>query len=446
MNEEIGHMGNKQILRLFIILLLCTTYIFSFSHFGILAYDSVMGNDDKFAEGTMIGCVSVGGMTRNDAFQAVEEALTKWQKESTLIIKYREKDLGFNKDYFIFDVEKTIMQAEQGQQNEMVVKVISLEKTLTLLSSSLKSSDINLTDLESEMLVNAKMLQSGSFEIRLDKFLMNTEEEQTVIHESKINLEKTVADLEGLASEKMEVRSLAQFSLLQYLKDQKIKLSPLSLNRLATAIYQVVLPTNFVIIERHISGELPEYAELGYEAKVDEKLQYDLVFSNPNETSYFIEFENIDNTLAVSLKGPEFLNRYEIKLEGKDSFKPKEIVQFNPQLSPAESSVKEEGKEGQIIKVYREHYDENGRSLKKETISEDFYPPVHRIVVRGLIQNKVDSTTDEEKDNDSNTETKDSSSEETEDDNDKKDDKATTNNSEDKKDATTAPAADGAVE
>jgi len=439
-------MGNKQTLRLFIILLLCTTYIFSFSHFGILAYDSVMGSDDKFVEGTMIGSVSVEGMNRNDALKAVDEALTKWQKETTLTIKYRENTVEFNKDYFIFDVEKTVMQAEQGQQNEMVVKVVSLEKTLTTLSSSLNSSDINMNDLESEMLVNAKMLQSGSYEIRLDKFLTNKEEKLAVISESKISLEETVADLEGLISEKMEVESLAQFSLLQSLKDQKLKLSPLSLNKLATAIYEVVLPTNFVLIERHISGELPEYAELGYEAKVDDKLQYDLIFSNPNESSYFIEFEKVDNTLTVSLKGPEFLNRYKIKLDGKDSFKPKEIVQFNPQLSPAESSVKEEGKEGQIIKVYREHYDENGRSLKKETISEDFYPPVHRIVVRGLIQNKVDSTMDEEEDNDSNNETDDSSSEENEDDNDKKEDNASTDTSGDKKDSEKAPATEGAVE
>ncbi|KAA9023139.1 G5 domain-containing protein [Niallia endozanthoxylica] len=439
-------MGNKQTLGLFIILLLCTTYIFSFSHFGSLAYDSVMGSDDKFSEGTMIGSVSIEGMTRNDALQAVEEALTKWQKETTLTIKYREKVIGVNKDYFIFDVEKTVMQAERGQQNEMVVKVVSLEKTLTTLSSSLNSSDINMNDLESQMLVNAKMLQSGSYEVRLEPFLTNTEEKQAVINESKINLEETVADLEGLASEKMEVGSLAQFSLLQYLKDQKIKLSPLSLNKLATAIYEVALPTNFVMIERHISSELPEYAELGYEAKVDDKLQYDLIFSNPNEISYFIEFENVDSTLTVSLKGPEFLNRYEIKLEGKDSFKPKEIVQFNPQLSPAESSVKEEGKEGQIIKVYREHYDENGTSIKKETISEDFYPPIHRVVVRGLIQNKVDSTMNEEEDNDSNNETNDSSSEENEDDNKKKEDKVSTDTSEDKKDAATDPSAEGTVE
>ena len=439
-------MGNKQTLRLFIILLLCTTYIFSFSHFGILAYDSVMGSDDKFVEGTMIGSVSVEGMNRNDALKAVDEALTKWQKETTLTIKYRENTVEFNKDYFIFDVEKTVMQAEQGQQNEMVVKVVSLEKTLTTLSSSLNSSDINMNDLESEMLVNAKMLQSGSYEIRLDKFLTNKEEKLAVISESKISLEETVADLEGLISEKMEVESLAQFSLLQSLKDQKLKLSPLSLNKLATAIYEVVLPTNFVLIERHISGELPEYAELGYEAKVDDKLQYDLIFSNPNESSYFIEFEKVDNTLTVSLKGPEFLNRYKIKLDGKDSFKPKEIVQFNPQLSPAESSVKEEGKEGQIIKVYREHYDENGRSLKKETISEDFYPPVHRIVVRGLIQNKVDSTMNEEEDNDSNNETDDSASEENENDKDKKEDNASTDTSGDKKDSEKAPATEGAVE
>ena len=50
----------------------------------------------------------------------------------------------------------------------------------------------------------------------------------------------------------------------------------------------MILPTNFSIIERNISEELPDYAELGFEAKVNPEKNKDLVFSNGNESSYKI--------------------------------------------------------------------------------------------------------------------------------------------------------------
>ncbi len=45
--------------------------------------------------------------------------------------------------------------------------------------------------------------------------------------------------------------------------------------------------------------------------------------------------------------------------------------------------------------MYREHYDENGKLLKKELISEDFYPPVHQIEIQGLIEKAEASLSNE---------------------------------------------------
>ncbi len=327
-------MGNKQTLKLFVVLVLCTSYIFSFSHFGTLAYDSVMNDNDKFAEGTMIGSVSVAGMTSNEALQSVNEAVTKWLNETTLTVKYKEKSVEVDLGYLNFDLETTILQAKPGQTNEIFVQLEAIDEVLASLSSTLDVTSLNMDELEAQVLGNAKTLQSGSYEIRLETLFINPEDELSVIKESKVELEENDS-LDLFSNKSIEIGATTQFSFLQFITDQQLgTLSSDSLSKLAGAMYEVILPTNFAVIEKHISRELPNYASLGYEAKVDAELQYDFIFTNPNEFSYFIEFEKINNTLVVSLKGPKFLNRYEIKTEGKETFKPKKIVQFNPLLEP----------------------------------------------------------------------------------------------------------------
>nr|WP_249365545.1 VanW family protein [Cytobacillus citreus] len=190
--------------------------------------------------------------------------------------------------------------------------------------------------------------------------------------------------IEKLSTIKIQPNS--QFSLLKLLEENGLeKESPTAINILATAIYQLILPTNFQIIERYISNEMPEYAQLGFEAKVDADKSMDLIFANPNDNGYVIDFLWSENTLTLSLKGTTFLNKYVITTQDEKTFKPKTIKHYSPLLNPSEKTVKTEGKEGFIIKVFREVYDEKGAFLRREEISEDYYPPNHRIEVYGLI-------------------------------------------------------------
>lgn len=385
-------MRNQQVLKLFLVLILSITYIFSFSHFGALAYDSVMNRSDQFAEGTMIGSISVAGKTSNEAGQLTDEQLTNWLNNTTISLKFKEKSETIDLSLFTFDVEKTVSKAKHGQANPVVVELESLEEALFSLSPSLTASTVHLDELKSKVLQSALMLEAGSYEIRLEEFLAGQGNESTTIAESIIQSEFVEEELESFVGKSIEIGATSQFSLLEFVEEEIGQVSPLSLSKIATAIYDVILPTNFDIIERHISNELPSYASLGFEAKADIDLKNDLVFSNPNEFSFFIDFEKKNDSIYVYLNGPELLNKYVIIPEDKETFKPKIIRQFNPQLGPTEIKVKVEGKEGQIIKIYREHRDEKGAVLKKELIAEDFYPPTHQVEVQGLIVKEGDSS------------------------------------------------------
>ena len=379
--------------------MISTIYIFSFSQFGVSAFNSVVNKGNTFAEGTKVGSISIEGKTRNEATQLLNDEITKWQEATTLTLQYKEKIQDFDTTHFTFDVEGTLQQLSQGQTNPVLVGVTGLENFLTSISSSLTPEELKMDELEAEIVKSAGLLSSGSYQIQVESFVIDRNGQFTNLEQTTISMGDLQDQIGTFARQSIEIGSNTQISLLHFVSQQEMDgLSSLALSKIATAIYEVIMPTNFSIIERHISGELPEYADLGFEAKVDAGQNQDLVFFNPNKSSYFIEFENLEGTLNVYLKGSSFLNQYSITTEDRESFQPKTIRQFNPRLGPTEINVKEEGKEGQLIKVFREYIDENGKQIKKELISEDFYPPVHRIEVGGLIVNEGDSSTEEETD------------------------------------------------
>ena len=57
------------------------------------------------------------------------------------------------------------------------------------------------------------------------------------------------------------------FSLQQFVQEKNLEnVDDASLSRLATAVYEIFMISPVEIVERHISTELPEYANLGTEA------------------------------------------------------------------------------------------------------------------------------------------------------------------------------------
>ena len=193
--------------------------------------------------------------------------------------------------------------------------------------------EFNVKALENEILNHAQVLEPGEYIYRVENFYVSASlKESTVIEQSPIALNQgKMKKLKFSTEKKSKLNRKLCFSLLNYLKDEQLHtLSEQTLNKIASAVYTVILPTNFSVLERHISITLPSYAVLGFEAKVDVKKNFDLAFSNPNDSEYAIEFAVKDGSLVVSLTGPEFLNEYTIALDDEKSFEPKTIKQYSP--------------------------------------------------------------------------------------------------------------------
>jgi hypothetical protein len=202
----------------------------------------------------------------------------------------------------------------------------------------------------------------------------------TLLEQQTVPLEDDQDEIIRFEGKSIKIDGKSQFSFLRFIKEEGLSnLSPRSLNRIATAIYGIILPTNFSINERHISGELPDYASPGFEAKINSKQDFDLLYTNPNEDSFYITFEKKNKSLSVSLKGAPFQEKYKISTSEKEYLKPVTIIQHSSQIKVNEMILKEEGQKGFSLKVYREFYDDGGELLHKELISEDIYPPMNRI-------------------------------------------------------------------
>lgn len=382
-------MKNERSAKLFLILLFCTAYIFSFTHFGVSAYDSIMNKGDTFGEGTKIGPVPIEGMTYDEAFAKVVEETENWLGQTTITVHFREKSAPFDVGNFAFDVESSFYELKDGQENPLIVRLRGMDDYLASYSEKLNANDVNKEKFQQELLAAAVQLQTGDHSFRLENFLLTGEGEPVTIHKHSVALGESKEDVDWLINEfgqEIVLEEQSQFSLLNYLETFNLDgISSRALSILGTAIYEAVLPTNFTIIERHISGELPSYASLGFEAAVDPRQNFDLVIANPNDFAYSLQFQVTNNDLTVSLIGPSLLYKYEIETEDEETFEQKTVKQYDPKLQPGQWKVQDSGRPGKLIKVFRLVFDEAGIRLNKEEISEDFYPPVHRVEIHGLI-------------------------------------------------------------
>lgn len=380
-------MEKRQIVWLFILLTFCTGYIFSFSLVSEKAFERAFASSDGYKEGTMIGSVDVSLLSKQQALEKLQTETKKWQDETTINLQYKEKSIEFINDSFIFSLEKSINKAKSGSQNQLMIEVEDQTIDSLLADFGIQEENFNREAFIQEVISYPSMLEKGVHMMKLDDFMLQ-KLENTVISEASVSAEENSEQLDLWSGQfpTIMVAPHSQFSLLDAVEESGVKtFTSEGLSLVATAVYQAVLPTNFQIIERSISRGLPSYAKAGYEAKVDQDQNMDLVISNVTDYEYTLEFKHSDNLFSASLTGPAFLYQYKVVEKGLETFKPKNILQYDAKLELGQQVVKKKGQDGLLIKIYRETLDENGALLNQELLAEDYYPPVHAVVATSLI-------------------------------------------------------------
>lgn len=358
----------------------------------MIAFEKVMKQEDLFSENTTIAEIDVSGKDEKEVLQLLTEKQQSWLSKSTISLHYKEIQEQFDLTAFQFLLDDTIEQTVSGQDNQCHVKLTddTIEEIKAFVGLETKLDESKLS--QALIAIPAK-LSSGSHIVKLENYLLNPVNKAEVISETTISNPSQLQHLQQWVSEfpTVTIHPVERFSLLTFLDENgAIPYSQETLSTIATALYELSLATNFQIVERQISRELPTYAQLGLEAKVDPKKKMDFVILNPNEQTYTIEFNMINQSLQATLIGPSFMYQYEVKIAEKKAVKRKTIVQYDPILSRGQTRISKEGKDGSIVKVYRKIVDNYGILVDNQLVSEDYYPPVHRVEVRSLLEEELE--------------------------------------------------------
>ncbi|WP_078413932.1 VanW family protein [Priestia abyssalis] len=381
-------MRDGNFLRIFLLLTLCTGYLVSFSHFGVFAYEKFFGSSSQYSDGTTLGTIPAARISSQALQEQLAAEVESWQKTHSIMIHYKEKIEVLPMDIFSFNIEDSVLGIESGEKNPISVQVNEelFNQFLRYFTSPEEVKKLDSDKLKKDLYTQAAFLNTSKRDYRLEAYTDSKHAKQEVISHAIVSSDTVSSqDISSLIEKvkTIEIGPNAQISLLEIVK--KANLSNPSnelLSLWGSSIYQTIINSNFDILERHISRQLPEGIEPGFEAKIAEGKQ-DLVFFNPNFTSYVLKFELVHNSLKTTLQGEPLFYRYEAVVKDIEKYEPKTIVQFNAAFPPNVRNIEEMGREGMVIKVYRDII-ADGADVKSVLLAEDFYPPVHMIEQRGF--------------------------------------------------------------
>jgi hypothetical protein len=375
----------KRFLLLFETISLSSLFLFFTSLLATDFYNEIF-REETFHKDVRVASVSIENLTNEQAANALNEKTTKWQQKNVVILVYNNQKVNINPETWVYDIEESVEKATNDNSPLFVdLNTELIEEALNQFQDKGLQQVLDKEMLFLHLKQIGEALPEEPQEVQIGDFLTTVGLPDEMVSESSITLtgELPLLDdwVKGLNG--YEIKPSATFSLLEAIEEQGMAAQDsIDLHVLASAIYGAVQKTNFVFLERHISRELPDHAELGFEAYVKPN-DVDLVFQNPNSESYKLEFLIINNQLNVSVIGKPFPFTYKVEVE-KQEFEPKTIIHFNENLSSFLSSVLvDSGKKGYLASVYRVSYGKQGEVAEKVKLFEDFYPPVHRIEERG---------------------------------------------------------------
>lgn len=155
--------------------------------------------------------------------------------------------------------------------------------------------------------------------------------------------------------------------------------------QVSTTLYQAVLRSDVEITSRRNHGRPVGYVPIGQDATVAYGY-IDFKFRNNKDYPIYIESYIKGEQVHVKLYSKK-TNNMSIDLESEiiEVVKPKMEIKKDPNMDVGERRINKAGKEGYRVVTYKV-YLQDGKKLKKEAISKDYYPPRDGIIIEGIKQ------------------------------------------------------------
>ncbi len=356
-----------------------------FSYTGTLMYD-MWWKEERLERETQIASVDVSEMSEEEAKSALQAEINQWKSEASVHLKWYDETVTIPNEAFSFEVEQSIEHMFSGESREEAIKVtVNREEIVRLLNlfvfEEQVESQTNMDELVADLEVSVSELPAEDVDKNIHDYLYEERKPSSLMLESaQRNIpqaEDSIQLLQTLST--VIIPAGGSFSLLQTLDEHQIQpVEGESLTVLASAIYEVLLSTNFEVIERSQRHQLYDGVPLGYDAHVIPDEQ-DLVFFNPNAHDYELQLHFDNNELRAELHGLPFPYSIRVDVEQVSQIEPKTRVRYTKERSEGEREVIENGSQGYQVRTVRAIDSIEGEEGIEETVSEDYYPPVHRL-------------------------------------------------------------------
>lgn len=386
-----------QSLKLLAALLVCTLFIFGFSQVGTLVTNQWLPHTNSFSESTLIANAEVSNTSKTDALEKVEKAKNSWITNGTIYLEWAGELHPFPKEAFTFYIPESVELAEDSSQNPLKVELPNgtlLEQIELLSQTSDIFSAMDTEKLKKDLEEVASHLKEGDHTFSFSDYLVDDEVmDQTNLQITlNIAVQTAMTELqEVLNGKEIKLRGNEGFSVETWLEKEELTLSDEAASIFGSMLFELIAPTNFAVVERHISKELPIWASEGYEARFQQE-KMDFAFTNPNTSEYTITITVNGASLTGELKGGPLPFTYEVNQAEMQTLSPKTVIQYSATIPGSGSRVKETGKNGSYVQLVRTATDASGQITETMVYSEDYYAPIQRVELHALTQPVV--TTD----------------------------------------------------
>ena len=150
----------------------------------------------------------------------------------------------------------------------------------------------------------------------------------------------------------------------------------------STTLYNAALVAGLEIVERHRHQWPPRYVALGRDAAVAQ-YDIDLRLRNPYPWPVRIEADLGADWLGFAVIGRQAGPVAAVDTQVRSVLPAREVLQLDDRLPSGERHIVNHGRPGYRVLVYRWRL-RGSEQDSRELVSEDRYPPMHRLISAGL--------------------------------------------------------------
>ncbi|WP_203339768.1 VanW family protein [Planococcus beijingensis] len=368
-------------------------FVFGTANVGAYAVDNWLFPTEEFGDNTYIGTTDVSNMEVESAKMMFAGQSETWRSDAELHVTYQDATAAYPLENAEILLDETVRNAETGSQNNFVFKLPEAT-TAAFLAQHFPVADFTEPDLA---LINEKLetaLQAGQTKtvvtISDDALGIAREKVSDIVFPASLSSKGSSIVIEALDG--IQLAPSTRFSFLEFIAELPLSdISDSELTQIASAIYGALLQSNFSIDERSIGSQVPALIPAGQEAAINRGLGIDFVFTNPNASSFTLNMSKDSGSVDASLSGYPFLHTYTIGVTEETDIEPRLIKQYSAFVTSG-NKVEEKGRAGKRLTVIRTVLDGN-EEVEVETVSNDFYPPVHRVEVYPLTKPEAPAAT-----------------------------------------------------